>query len=126
MVDAAAPLLIPMAPPDAQPLVWTPRDVLRGQAVQRAWILYQDPSAQFSAGIWECDEGAWTVHYTECEYVQMLAGRILIIDAQGQRRVVGPLDSFVVPVGFSGSWEVLEPARKYFAVFEQTGAPLES
>jgi uncharacterized cupin superfamily protein len=92
--------------------------VLHGRAEQRAWILYEDPSGQFSAGIWECDEGCWRVNYTENEFVQMLSGRIRIVDAGQVVREVGVGDSFVVPQGFQGTWEVLEPARKYFAIYE--------
>ena len=30
----------------------------------------------------------------------------------------GPGDCFVVPAGFEGLWEVLEDARKFYAIFE--------
>ncbi|HLD67170.1 MAG TPA: cupin domain-containing protein, partial [Pseudomonas sp.] len=29
-------------------------------------------------------------------------------------------DRFVIPAGFSGTWEVLEPCRKVYVMFEQT------
>ena len=28
-------------------------------------------------------------------------------------------DRFVIPAGFSGTWEVIEPTRKVYAMFEQ-------
>ena len=31
-------------------------------------------------------------------------------------------DAFVVPAGFDGTWENLEPARKYYAIFEKVGS----
>ena len=30
----------------------------------------------------------------------------------------GPGDSFVMPAGFPGLWEVLEPAQKFYAIYE--------
>ncbi|MGA2551986.1 MAG: cupin domain-containing protein [Burkholderiaceae bacterium] len=111
--------LIPFGPPAADPVVWTPSEVLQGSAEQRAWILYEDATHEFSAGIWECDDGKWTVHYTEHEFVHMLCGRIRIVDGAGMEREVGPGDSFVVPAGFVGTWEVVAPARKYFAIYEK-------
>ena len=33
----------------------------------------------------------------------------------------GPGDCFVVPAGFRGVWEVLEPARKFYAIYEPPG-----
>jgi uncharacterized cupin superfamily protein len=123
-LDVAA--LIPFGRALGDPLVWTPAEVLSGGASQRAWVLYEDPTRQFAAGLWECDEGLWTVRYTECEFVQMLAGRIRIVDAAQNVREVVAGESFVIPVGFRGTWEVLEPARKYFVTFEARGNARES
>ena len=118
MSDSNTPALIRCGPAEGVPLVWTPSRVVRGTAEQRAWVLYEDATGQFAAGIWECDEGCWEVHYTESEFFQMLEGRIRIVDAAQNVREVVAGESFVIPVGFRGTWEVLEPARKYFVTFE--------
>ena len=39
-------------------------------------------------------------------------------DAGGDAVVLEAGQSFVVPAGFSGVWEVLEPARKLYAIYE--------
>jgi uncharacterized cupin superfamily protein len=52
----------------------------------------------------------------------MTAGRVRITDEQGRQVTYGPGDSFVMPAGFKGLWEVLEPARKFYAIFEPPAA----
>lgn len=66
-------------------------------------------------GLWEGEPGhvsfdSWP--YTE--FCVMLAGRVALVDREGGRREFIAGDAFVVPRGFSGTWQTLEPARKYF------------
>jgi hypothetical protein len=79
---------------------------------------YTDASGRFFAGTWRSSVGAWRVTYTEHEMCVLTAGRIRITDDQGRQVTFGPGDSFVMPAGFSGLWEVLEPARKFYAIYE--------
>jgi len=48
----------------------------------------------------------------------MTAGRIRITDEGGTQREFGAGDTFVVPAGFEGTWEVLEAARKLYVIYE--------
>ena len=48
----------------------------------------------------------------------MTAGRVVITSDSGERSSFGPGDAFVVPAGFSGTWEVLEDCAKIYAIFE--------
>jgi uncharacterized cupin superfamily protein len=48
----------------------------------------------------------------------MTAGRVRITDANGRQREFKVGDTFVIPAGFAGTWEVLESARKLYAIFE--------
>ena len=92
--------------------------LISGQPMQAVANAYSDPGEAFHCGVWEGDIGAWRVHYTEHEFCHMLAGRVRIVDDEGDERIVAAGDSFVIPAGFSGIWEVLEPARKLYAVYE--------
>jgi hypothetical protein len=49
---------------------------------------------------------------------RVLAGRVALQSDQGARWEFGPGDSFVVPSGFAGTWEVLEDCRKLYAIYE--------
>lgn len=79
---------------------------------------YTDGTQQFFAGRWAATRGKWRVRYTENELCVMTAGRVVIESDSGERSVFGPGDAFVVPAGFSGTWEVLEDCAKIYAIFE--------
>ena len=79
---------------------------------------FSDPSQQFFAGRWSATRGKWRVRYTEHELCVMTAGRVVLESANGARSSFGPGDAFVVPAGFSGTWEVLEDCSKIYAIFE--------
>ncbi len=78
---------------------------------------YTDPSGQFMAGIWHSERGRWNILYTEEEYCRMLEGVSVITDHAGLPITVRAGDEFVIPAGFRGTWEVLEPTRKRFVIY---------
>ena len=95
-----------------------PEKLLQGNPRQTAWLHYTDPSGRFMAGIWHSERRRWKILYTEEEYCQVLEGRSVITDQAGNAVTVCAGDEFVIPAGFSGSWEVLEPTRKRFVIYE--------
>jgi uncharacterized protein len=114
------PSIIPISPHalDAQRTPVTAERLVRGQPTQAVDNVYSSADQAFHCGIWEGDVGAWRVRYTEHELCHMLAGKVRMIDNNGSETVVIAGDSFVIPAGFEGIWEVLEPARKLYAVYE--------
>ena len=92
--------------------------LLRGNPRQTVWLHYTDPSGKFMTGLWHSEPGLWKVFYTEEEYCQMLEGVSIIGDAAGIRTTVRAGDEFVIPAGFVGTWEVVEPTRKRFVIYE--------
>ncbi|PAU61386.1 transcriptional regulator [Pseudomonas sp. PIC25] len=93
--------------------------ILAGDPEQSVRNHYASPCDQFNVGIWEGAVGRWTVAYTEHEYCEILQGVSVIRDATGAAKTVRAGDRFVIPAGFSGTWEVLEPCRKVYVIFEQ-------
>ena len=79
---------------------------------------FSDASQQFFAGRWSATRGKWRVRYTENELCVMTAGRVIIESASGERSSFGAGDAFVIPAGFSGTWEVVEDCAKIYAIFE--------
>ena len=79
---------------------------------------FSDASQQFFAGRWSATRGKWRVRYTENELCVMTAGRVVISNDLGDSGTFGPGDAFVIPAGFSGTWEVLEDCSKVYAIFE--------
>jgi len=80
--------------------------------------LFTDDTGRFFAGIWRSSQGAWRVSYTENELCVLTEGRVRISDDAGRSWEFGPGECFVIPAGFHGLWEVLEPARKFYAIYE--------
>jgi hypothetical protein len=92
--------------------------LIAGTPQLRVQNYYADGSQQFFAGRWTATRGKWRVRYTEHELCVMTAGRVVIVSDSGERSSFGPGDAFVVPAGFSGTWEVLEDCAKIYAIFE--------
>lgn len=92
--------------------------LLAGDPQLTVWNHYSDVTAQFFAGVWAASRGRWVVRYSEHEFCHLLAGRVMITSEEGERMEFGAGDSFVVPAGFVGTWEVTEDCRKLYAIFE--------
>jgi len=92
--------------------------LISGEPRLTAWNYYADPSQQFFAGVWSATRGCWRIHYTECEFCHLLQGRVALTDQNGERLEFGVGDSFVIPAGYVGTWEVIEDCRKLYAIFE--------
>lgn len=60
----------------------------------------------------------WRIDYTEHEYCEIISGTAVLRDEAGGEKTLRPGDRFIIPAGFKGTWEVVEPCRKYYAVFE--------
>jgi uncharacterized protein len=92
--------------------------LVSGNPTTRVSNYFGDATQQFFAGRWSATRGKWRVHYTENELCVMTAGRVVIESDSGERHAFAAGDAFVVPAGFSGSWEVLEDCSKIYAIFE--------
>ena len=93
--------------------------VLKGDPEQAVYNHYSSPCSQFHAGVWEGAVGQWTVNYTEHEYCEIVQGVSVLRDEDGGAKTLRAGDRFVIPAGFKGTWEVLEPCRKIYVMFEQ-------
>ncbi|MGH8139371.1 MAG: cupin domain-containing protein [Steroidobacteraceae bacterium] len=93
--------------------------VIAGNPETRVSNYFGDSSQQFFAGRWSATRGKWRIRYTENELCVMTSGRVVIESDSGERNTFVTGDAFVVPAGFSGTWEVLEDCSKVYAIFEQ-------
>jgi uncharacterized protein len=95
-----------------------PDRLLQGQPRQEVRNHYSDPTGQFHAGVWSSTPGKWRVSYTEHEFCRMAAGRVILTADDGAVQHFGAGDAFVIPAGFSGTWETVEAAVKHYVIFE--------
>lgn len=97
----------------------TPEKVLKGNPEHVLHNHYASPCGQLNAGMWESEVGQWDVNFTEHEYCEILQGVSVLRDREGNAKTLRAGDRFVIPAGFKGTWEVLEPCRKMYVAFEQ-------
>jgi uncharacterized protein len=92
--------------------------LLEGSPEQRTRNFFSDATGQFFAGTWESSPGKWRVKYAENEFCHIVRGEVYIEDAHGRGRSYRAGDSFVIPAGFAGTWQVREPTLKLYVIFE--------
>jgi uncharacterized protein len=98
-----------------------------GYSVPKEWIVAGEPQEFFYAaledttgvvGIWEAKAGTWQIDsYPTYEFCLVLEGYVLITDSEGHQTRYGINDAFVIPKGFSGTWEMPEGMKKYIIEF---------
>jgi uncharacterized protein len=77
---------------------------------------YCDPSGRFKSGFWASKPGRADVHYEKDELCVILEGVVRLTDAAGDSQTYRSGDTFLIPSGFKGVWETIEPARKFYAI----------
>ncbi len=93
-------------------------NLLDGNPRQRIWNVLSSGDGRFHAGEWESGPGTWRVNYTEYELCHILQGAVRLTSEAGAARLYRAGDTFVIPSGFRGTWEVIEPCRKIYAIYE--------
>lgn len=99
-------------------------DVRSGDPREQGIGLYDSDTGAFSAGMWQCTPGVVRMErWPYNEMCVLLAGRVVITPDDGEPREYRAGDAFVIPHGFTGTWDVRETVRKYYAI-ERPSAPL--
>lgn len=95
-----------------------PARCVAGQPAARVANRYQDPAGRFYAGDWASTPGTWRVEYREHEFCHLLEGVVVLTAEDGRSWRFGPGEAWVIPAGFRGTWQTVEPARKRYALLE--------
>lgn len=95
-----------------------PEKLISGNPKQTLWMHYTDASKKFFSGVWQSEVGKWRVSYTEEEYCCILEGTSVITESSSDPVIVTAGESFVIPSGFVGTWEVVTPTKKTFVIYE--------
>ena len=95
-----------------------PEAVLSGTAKESGEFLYSTDNGAFSVGVWECTPYAEILDYpTENEYCMVLKGKVSLTNPDGSIETFSAGDSYVVPAGFKGKFEVHETLRKIYVIY---------
>lgn len=77
---------------------------------------------QLSSGVWEATAGAFRSHCAGyVEFCHIVEGSCRVVDTDGTSHSFAAGDSFVLPEGFAGHWEVDERVKKVFLIARTTG-----
>jgi uncharacterized protein len=82
-------------------------------------------NGEITAGQWSCEVGAWNIEFAanRDEFFHVLSGRIRLRDRDGLTTEIGAGESAVIPAGFSGVFEVIEPVVKHFVLVDRRVVP---
>jgi uncharacterized protein len=95
--------------------------LVRGNPERKTWNNYSNGSGEVFAGVWACEVGAWRIEMgpTEDEFFYITSGRCRLTDAAGVAVEAGAGESLLIPAGFTGVFEVLEPMQKHYMIVER-------
>jgi uncharacterized cupin superfamily protein len=81
---------------------------------------YRSTDKKFLVAIWQSGPGVLqTESYPNDEYVLVLEGELAITNKSGKKETFRPGDSFVIPKGWAGTWDMKTRFKKQFvAVYE--------
>ncbi|WP_273430381.1 cupin domain-containing protein [Chitinibacter tainanensis] len=98
-----------------------PERLVSGNPQRQTWTHYESSDRQLSCGIWACEVGAWQIRFAadKEEFFCVISGKVCLHGADGSAVIVAAGEAAVIPAGFEGRFEVLEPVRKYFVVLDR-------
>lgn len=82
---------------------------------------YESGDKKFLVALWESGPGVLqTDSYPNDEYVLVLEGELAITNESGTKATYEPGDSFVIPKGWAGTWDMKKKFKKQFvAVYDK-------
>jgi uncharacterized cupin superfamily protein len=109
--DPAPPAEIDYPQPDRR---------LAGNPKRTTWNRYECNGVFM--GEWACEVGKWRIQFgtDEHEFFHVVSGRCRVADSEGQGSEFGPGDACMLPPGFAGSFEVLEPMLKRYVIVDRS------
>jgi uncharacterized cupin superfamily protein len=102
----------------AEPSAPAADKVISGHPQQQIWNAFSAPDNRFHVGRWSSSQGTWRVNYSERELCHLLTGIVRLSDDSGQQWTYKAGDTFMIDKGFTGTWEVIEPCMKIYAIYE--------
>ena len=80
---------------------------------------YRSEDRKFTVALWESGPGILkTDAYPHDEYCLVLEGHLIITNRSGRREEFNPGDTFVIPKGWAGTWNMTTRFKKQYVAFE--------
>lgn len=98
-----------------------PERRVSGAPEQSLKNMYASAAKELLSGTWSSEVGKWTVDYSQRhEFCYLIEGHIVLTNEDGEESSFKAGDAFVIPVGFKGSWEVIEPVAKHYVIYNES------
>ncbi|WYI67573.1 cupin domain-containing protein (plasmid) [Thioclava sp. GXIMD4216] len=82
---------------------------------EAAKTLWSSADGRVELGLWACTAGQFELEMEGgSEFCHFLQGRLRVVQPDGRHTEYGPGDALMMPLGWRGRWEVLEPIRKIY------------
>ncbi len=123
MTDKVITRMLPGGDPDGgmKPMGYIdPGTVANGIAIdERGHLFFTNAAGNVNAGVWECSPCTeQVIDYPYDQVCFVLEGSLTITDESGHAETFTPGDSFTIPRGFNGSWQMTEQYKNYFVTVE--------
>ena len=91
-----------------------------GASSPSGYTAFVDPSGVFTAGVWACDAGTLRIEDLAIdEACYLIEGEVEITDMHGHCERFSAGEAFLLHRGFTGTWHMPAPIRKYNAMFRR-------
>jgi len=93
-----------------------PGRVVEGDPQHATQMRFKSPDGTLLAGTWTSTPGKWHAFADRDEFCYFLSGHAQLISETGAVQDFRAGDSFLIPNGFKGYWNVLETTVKHFVI----------
>lgn len=93
-----------------------PERVVDGDPRHVTQSRFESPDGKLIAGTWTSTPGKWRAFIDRDEFCQIVSGHCRLISESGEARDFKAGDSFLIPNGFRGYWEVIETTTKHYVI----------
>ena len=97
-----------------------PDRVVEGDPHHVTEMHFESPDGKLIAGTWTSTPGKWHAFVDRDEFCTILSGHCRLISTNGEVQDFKTGDSFLIPNGFRGFWEVVETTTKHFVIRHYT------
>ena len=94
----------------------SPDALISGKYTTKTWNHYTGEDDRLYCGIWECTPGKVSMTYDEWEFCHFIEGEAILTNQDGKSWTLKAGDGFIIPAGFSGTWETIKKVRKHYVI----------
>lgn len=93
-----------------------PERVVEGDPRHITRSYYESPDGKLVSGTWTSTPGKWHAFTDRDEFCTIVSGHCRLISEKGESQDFKAGDTFLIPNGFRGYWEVVETTTKHFVI----------